>query len=206
LSQFLSGVDIVDEICTSKRSVMHQHYEIQSMSQGDDTLFDHYGEILFAYIRAHTATREDAEDLTVEVFAAALEHDNLSTLPGSTAQLAWLKKVAHNKLIDHYRWRQRHPKVDLDRLTGTLLDEDTLPEEMALRSETQRELREHISKLSALQQLVLQLRYGNDMRCPEIAQFVGKSSGAVRQILARTIQELRKHYRSQHQGSGEENV
>jgi RNA polymerase sigma-70 factor (ECF subfamily) len=185
---------------------MHQHYDVQWKSLGDGTLFDRYGAGLFAYIRAHTDTREDAEDLTVEVFIAALEHDDLSRLHESTAQLAWLKKVAHNKLIDYYRWKQRHPAVDLDQLTGTLLDEDTLPEDAAMRSETHRELRIHINKLSAFQQLLLQLRYGNNMRCPEIAQLVGKSSGSVRQTLTRTIKELRKHYHIQHQGPGEENV
>ena len=37
------------------------------------TLFDRYGPVIFAYILKHVRSREDAEDLTLEVFTAALE-------------------------------------------------------------------------------------------------------------------------------------
>lgn len=35
---------------------------------GGAALFDLYGKAIFAYLRLHTASREDAEDLAVEVF------------------------------------------------------------------------------------------------------------------------------------------
>jgi RNA polymerase sigma-70 factor (ECF subfamily) len=168
------------------------------------TLFDLYGEILFSYIQAHTATREDAEDLTVDVFAAACEYENLSTLTNPEEQLAWLKKVAHNRLIDYYRWKQRHPSADIDQFTEILFTEQQLPEETAIQHEAQRELRQHISQLSPFQQRILHLRYGYDLRCPEIAHLLGKREGAIRQILARTIQELRTLYQHSRTEQGKE--
>jgi len=39
----------------------------------DAAFFDRYGPVIFAYILKHVRSREDAEDLTLEVFTAALE-------------------------------------------------------------------------------------------------------------------------------------
>ena len=41
-------------------------------------LYESYGQIIFGYLRLHIHSLEDAEDLLIEVFLAALEHDNLA--------------------------------------------------------------------------------------------------------------------------------
>ncbi len=79
----------------------------------DASLYDHYGQVLFAYAKLHTSTREDAEDITCEVFLAALEHDNLAALP-EQERLAWLRRVASNKIIDLYRKHTRHVHIVLN--------------------------------------------------------------------------------------------
>src|SRR5450755_1260923 len=79
-------------------------------------LYDRYAHIIFAYVRLHLSSREDAEDVTLEVFVAALEHQKLAGL-SSQEQLMWLRRVASNKLVDIYRHAQRHPVVDLDSMT-----------------------------------------------------------------------------------------
>jgi hypothetical protein len=45
----------------------------QEFPSDDAALFDRSGPVLFAYILKHVRSREDAEDLTLEVFTAALE-------------------------------------------------------------------------------------------------------------------------------------
>ena len=67
-----------------------------SHNSSDISLFDLYGQVIFAYIRLHSSSREDAEDLTLEVFTAALEHDNLSGVQANE-RLAWLRRVSHNQ-------------------------------------------------------------------------------------------------------------
>lgn len=173
---------------------------MQQQDVGDDpvldqiALFDRYGEIIFAYIRVHTSSREDAEDLTLEVFTAAIEQNNLSALSDDTTQLAWLKRVARNKLIDHYRRLQRRPAVSLDSFVETMLDEAATPEEVALQREQHNELRTYVHDLPPFQQLLLRLRYGNGLRCSEIAVMVNKRENTVRQLLSRTIRSLRSRY------------
>lgn len=76
-------------------------------------LFENYGAAIFGYLRLHTRSLEDAEDLLLEVFLAALEYDNLAALsPGE--QLAWLRRVAHNKLLNVIRQAQRRPQVAVE--------------------------------------------------------------------------------------------
>ena len=164
---------------------------------GDDAvLFDRYGQTIFAYIRLHLPLREDAEDLTLEVFTAALENANLAALQ-EHERLAWLRRVAHNKLIDTYRRIQRRPTTTLDMLTETVLDNETeTPEQVALRQERYAVLHNVIKQLPILQQQILRLRYGDGLPFAEIAVLVNKREEAVRKILSRTLSQLRGIYKA----------
>lgn len=65
-------------------------------------LYERFAEVLLASLCQQVAHRQDAEDLLLEVFLAALQHPELTRLPAER-QLAWLQRVARNKVIDHYR-------------------------------------------------------------------------------------------------------
>jgi RNA polymerase sigma-70 factor (ECF subfamily) len=163
----------------------------------DAALFDRYGSVIFAYILKHVSLREDAEDLTLEVFTAALEKNNLRHLQAEE-QLAWLKRVAHNKLIDTYRRAQRRISVNIDIVAETLFDDEE-PEEVALQRESYHQLHEHIQQLPPLQQQILYLRYAYNLRFAEIGTLLNKREGAVRQLLSRARTMLRASYLSQEQ-------
>ena len=66
------------------------------------TLYQRYASTILAYVCQQVASRQDAEDLLVEVFMAAHTNASLSTL-SEERQLAWLRRVARNKVIDRYR-------------------------------------------------------------------------------------------------------
>src|SRR5712671_1872271 len=53
-------------------------------------LYQRYAPAILTYIRRHISSPEDAEDLLVEVFLAALERNNLLCL-NEGEQLAWLR-------------------------------------------------------------------------------------------------------------------
>jgi len=58
-----------------------------------------------------------------------LEHDNLVALsPGE--QLAWLRRVAHNKLLNNYRKASRSPQVALDTLEGNVISSEIIQAEI----------------------------------------------------------------------------
>jgi RNA polymerase sigma-70 factor (ECF subfamily) len=172
----------------------------QQAEQGlhdDAALYDHYAHVIFAYIRLHLSSREDAEDLTLEVFLAALERDNLSAL-AEGEKLAWLRRVAHNKLIDRYRRLTHRPIVALDEVADTLYDDqEMVPEQIALRNEEYTHLRATLRRLPILQQQLLRLRYGDGLRFAEIAVILNKREGALRKLLSRTLACLRSTYDQQ---------
>ena len=176
---------------------MQHQDERQQPYSSDNALYDRYAASIFAYARLHTNSWEDAEDLTLEVFLAALEHDNLSWL-ADVQQLVWLRRVAHNKLVDHYRRSPRLPMVPLERVIEAVQrDEALTPEQLALRREELERLCKAVSSLSLLQQQVLQLRFGEGLRFAEIAILLNKRETAVRKLCSRTIAHLRAIYKQQ---------
>lgn len=162
--------------------------------QVDSTFYDRYAHTILAYIQLHTSSREDAEDVMLEVFMAAFEYDNLADLPDDE-QLRWLRRVAKNKLANTYRYLQRHPTIALDNVAASLYDdEERSPEAIVLRQERYRQLQAAIGGLSLLQQQLLQLRFGYGLRFAEIAILLDKRETALRKLLSRTLTSLRTIY------------
>ena len=160
----------------------------------DAILFSHYGQAVFAYVRLYAPSREDAEDLTLEVFTTALEHDNLAGLKDGE-QLAWLRRVAHNRLIDRYRRATRSPFVVLDEVIEMMLEDDTAnPEQVMLQRETYTQLHRVVQTLPQLQQRLLRLRYGDGLPFAEIAVLLNKREDTLRKMLSRALATLRTMY------------
>ena len=176
---------------------MHQQDEREQPSSLDGTLYDRYAASIFAYARLYVPSWQDAEDLTLEVFLAALEHDNLSGLT-DRQQFVWLRRVAHNKMVDGYRRSPRPPVVSLDQVLESVYHDEALtPEQFALRHEELERLYNAVGKLSLLEQQVLQLRFGDGLHYAEIAILVNKGEGAVRKLCSRTLARLRTIYNMQ---------
>ncbi|HEY7414810.1 MAG TPA: sigma-70 family RNA polymerase sigma factor [Ktedonobacteraceae bacterium] len=165
-------------------------------------LYQRHVHALLRSIRRSAPTREDAEDVLLEVFIAAFEHNALAGL-SEGEQLAWLRRVAHNKCVDAYRASQRHPFLSLETITESLYDDEgQLPEQVALRSEELALLRTRLTMLPAQQQQILRLRFGQGLRCTEIARKLNKSESAIRMTLSRTLNLLHRIY-STEENSGE---
>ena len=158
-------------------------------------LYERYAASILAYARLHTPSREDAEDLTVEVFTAALEQDNLSWL-ADKQQFVWLRSVAQHKLADRYRRSTHVSVIPLEQVVETLQAEETLtPEQIVVRREELERLYTAVGKLSRLQQQVLQLRVGDGLRFAEMAILLNKSEVTVRKLYSRTLAFLRTVYK-----------
>lgn len=157
-------------------------------------LYQSYAPELLQYIRRHVPSQEDAEDVLLEVFIAALEKPDLSNM-SEQEQLAWLRRVAHNKFVDLHRRTIRRPSIPLEDLSYDLYNEDDdAPELVALGHEQHALLRSHLASLPRIHQEVLRLRFAEDLHCPEIAKRLNKSDGAIRTMLSRILNLLRNTY------------
>jgi len=104
-------------------------------------LYQAYAHRLLAYAHRHTATREDAEDIVLEVFVAALE-SNVLLLRSEGEQSAWLWRVIYNKVADYSRQRMRRTAAPLEEVAQTVsIDDEQAPDQVALRTEEYAELR-----------------------------------------------------------------
>lgn len=168
-------------------------------SERDDSLvsalYTRYAPAILASLRRHLTSLEDAEDVLLEVFVAALEHSETLECLAQEQQLAWLRRVAHNKYVDHLRHKQRRPAVPLGTVEETMCeDEAHAPEQIALRSEEHAELRARLHTLPKTQQEILHLRFAGGLRTAEIAKLLNKSDLAIRIMLSRSMNLLRRIY------------
>lgn len=172
-----------------------QQERIQLNNLSGTNLYKHYAPSIFAYLYRQTGSREEAEDLLVEVFLAVLEHRHFSTFSDKEQQL-WLWTVARNKARDYYRRFSRHPSVPLTQeFVEAIYDEDLTPEQALLRKEEYANLHIALKELSPSQQELLQLRFGHGLNCVEIADVLNKTEAAVRMLLWRTLKRLRRTYK-----------
>ncbi|HEX6109588.1 MAG TPA: sigma-70 family RNA polymerase sigma factor [Ktedonobacteraceae bacterium] len=157
-------------------------------------LYRKYAPGILTYVRMRVPSPEDAEDLVVEVFLAAIENAKFAVL-SERAKQSWLWRVTRNKVIDAYRRAKTRQSITLDHVAeGLFEDEIFSPEYSALRQEDYMDLYAHLQSLPAVHQEILRLRFGQDLSCSEIATALGKQENAVRVTLSRSLNLLRKIY------------
>lgn len=161
-------------------------------------LYDRFASIIFAYLYRQVASRQDAEDLLLEVFIAALRDEALFNF-SEAKQLAWLRRVARNKVIDRYRHDALFALLPLD-TAEEQEDHALMPEQQAERRENYERLSRAIEQLSAEQRQVIRLRYGEGLRLVEIADMLDRPDSTVRKLLERALQKLRELYEQSERG------
>jgi RNA polymerase sigma-70 factor (ECF subfamily) len=153
-------------------------------------LYERYFPKVQRYVRIRVSDRAACEDITSEIFMAALA--GLAEFRGSGSFAAWLFRIAQNAIRSHHRGDRT---VRLDETALALVrGEDPSPPEEALRRERLLRLRAIVSTLTPEQQSLLALRFGAELESHEIGQVLGKSAVAVRVAVHRTVAELRRRY------------
>ena len=177
------------------REMMQAHRQRAQTEREMTLLYRTYAPGLLAFVRMRIPSEEDAEDLVVDVFLAALANATFPTLSEKEKQL-WLWRVTRNKVIDTYRRAKTRQNVTLEQVANGLFeDEKASPEHAALRQEDYMDLYAYLQSLPPLQQQILRLRFGQDLSCREIASVLGKPENVVRVTLSRSLNRLRKIYR-----------
>jgi RNA polymerase sigma-70 factor (ECF subfamily) len=135
----------------------------------------------FAY---RLGSRVDAEDLTQATFERAFKAWARFD-PDRASVRTWLMAIAHNLLIDHYRYRGTRKEVPLP--DGT--DPPAADEEFSLGLEPA--LARALEELGEREREIIALRFGGDLSGPEIAALTGLTLANVQQILSRSLRKMR---------------
>lgn len=175
----------------------------------EDNFLEVYNEQVwrvYGYFAYRLRSRADAEDLTQLTFERALKAwDSFDPIKASVS--TWLIAIARNALSDHRR-RSRH------RSTRSLSDgsvrDSELPSEEGPEENlgVSSELAEALGRLSQRERGILALRFGADLRGPEIAELLDMSLANVQQTMSRALRRLRSQLEtaysvSERSGSGE---
>ena len=166
--------------------------ELISLSQQGDTeafarLYACYVERITRYVYFRVTDHQLAEDITSRIFIKMLE--KLKTYQaGQSPVIAWLYRMAHNAVIDHYRMKRTFISLE-DANQAEVRHEDGIDEKLDLQVKSQ-QLRAALQVLTEEQQRVLILRFIDGLSTREIARQLGKRQGAVRGLQMRALQKL----------------
>jgi RNA polymerase sigma-70 factor (ECF subfamily) len=155
-------------------------------------LYELHLDRIYRYVYYRVGSSNEAEDLTEHVFLKAWEAIGRYESRGLPFA-AWLYRMAHNAVIDHYRARRLTTSIDE---TFDLEDERQNPVASAEALFDREELKVAIKRLNADQQTVILLRFTEGLSHAEVGKILGKSEGAVRVIQHRALGVMAKFLRS----------
>lgn len=151
-------------------------------------IYDHYVERVYKYFFFKTA-QEEAFDLTENVFLRVWENLRQYRRKSDASFAAWLFRIAHNLLVDHYRLRKE--QLELDERHPDQRDESS-PVFQAERSLGRHSLKVALSRLKENYREVVTLSYINGLSNEEIARVLNKSEGTLRVLKFRALRELKR--------------
>jgi RNA polymerase sigma-70 factor (ECF subfamily) len=161
-------------------------------------LYENNFDRVYAFIARRVRDRNEAEDVTSEVFHHALA--GLSRFEWRGVPFAaWLYKIASNAIIDRAKRdaRERQPGEMLE------LARDVNPQGIEDEIEHRAQLFQLVDRLPLNQSRVIGMRFSEGKSIREIAQELGRSEGAVKQLQFRALQNLRAQLTDE---SGDKNV
>ena len=137
---------------------------------------------IFGYFLYSIGRKEDAEDLTQEVFIKV--YKNLKSLDPNLNFKAWLFKIASNTLIDW--WRKRGEERELFLIDDKDSNFETIDEDFSyLKIETAKDIADALEKIKPEYKVVLLLFYWQGFSYEEIASILSLPLGTVKTNLRR---------------------
>ncbi|MCM1316619.1 MAG: sigma-70 family RNA polymerase sigma factor [Bacteroides sp.] len=156
---------------------------VASYAKGDNAAFDmllsRHQEKVHNYI-FHMVKDEDlAEDIFQETFVKAITTIRQNRYSGDGKFAAWITRIAHNLIIDHFRQAQGISTVSTDNVEANVLNRRDLSEgsieDDMIESQILSDVKNLVVGLPADQKAVVEMRFYENMSFKEIAQRTGVS-------------------------------
>jgi len=151
-------------------------------------LYEYYFDRIYSFCLNRLPLQQTAEDVTSEVFVAAVK-----ALPRFDTSLGfrfgtWLYRVAHNKIADYYRKHRLSTIEDFD----VIIDEEQSAEAEAYRDETQRQVVRVLLLIKPRYQEIISYKFYAELEHAEIAEVMKIKHGQVKVLLHRALQSFKK--------------
>ncbi len=161
-----------------------------------DELLQRHQNRIFTYIVNIVKDKDIADDLFQETFVKVIVTINQGSYTENGKFLAWIMRIAHNLIIDHYRQEKQLAQVssdneEIDILNRKELSEDTI-EDTLVRHQILKDVRSLVDALPDLQREVLEMRYYMNLSFKEIAEATGVSINTALGRMRYAILNLRR--------------
>jgi RNA polymerase sigma-70 factor (ECF subfamily) len=162
---------------------------VRGDSSAFGSLYDHYQAMIYRFVVIKVGSREEAEDITHQVFLSAWQKVRAYKHRGHPFS-SWLYRIARNQVIDHYRAKKGDVSIDkIDPEVFATIERtaDDLAQKFQLET-----VRKAIAALKPDYQDVIIMRFVEDISLKETAAILKKSEGAIKLIQHRAVKELKK--------------
>lgn len=156
---------------------------VKAYASGDNEAFDvllkRHQDRVFNYILRIIKNEDIANDIFQETFVKAILTIKQGRYTENGKFPAWISRIAHNLIIDHYRQEksenlQSADLEDIDVLNRKDLSEATI-EDIIIADQIRDDVKYLIELLPELQKEVLKMRYYQNLSFKEIAELTGVS-------------------------------
>lgn len=159
-------------------------------------LLKRYRRPVYHLVLKMVRNQEDAEDLTIEAFSKAFK--NLPKFNPEYTFSTWLFRIATNNCIDFIRKKKLNTtSIDTtfqddggDDMRMEIKDKDLNPQESAIRDQKIALIRAIVTKLPMKYQVLVKLRYFDELSYEEIAGEIDAPLGTVKAQLHRARELL----------------
>jgi RNA polymerase sigma-70 factor (ECF subfamily) len=150
-------------------------------------LYESYYDRIARYAFVRLGNQADAEDLASVVFLRALESLDSYRERGVPMQ-AWLFRIAHNLIVDHFRKSAKQKTISIDTVS---VKAETDTEEQAMAGLEVARIIKALGRLTESQRKVIELRFFGELTSEEAGHVLNKRAGAVRELQSAAIKALR---------------
>jgi RNA polymerase sigma factor (sigma-70 family) len=176
-------ISLVDRVEEQRLLQRAQHGDADAFA----TLYRANVQAIFRYIYHRLNDSHLAEDLTSDVFVQAVKG-----LGGYVDQgkpfVAWLYRIAHARIVDHYRRTGRRP-VESDIEEEVIAVHPEMDQALA-RRQAAKTLSKAIAFLTDEQQQVIVLRFIEGYSLEKVAQLMDKKPNAIKSLQRRGLHSL----------------
>jgi RNA polymerase sigma factor (sigma-70 family) len=159
-----------------------------------DRLYERHRGPVYRYFRRQVQPPEAVDELFQDVWMRVI--DARASYEPRAKFTTWLYTIAHNRLMDFYRSRQRASFESLDAedsgLEEPAIPDTALPESIAERKETAAQLLSALAALPAAQREAFLLHEEGELTLEEIAALLGTQRETVKSRIRYALAKLRR--------------
>ncbi|MFI3266856.1 MAG: sigma-70 family RNA polymerase sigma factor [Rikenellaceae bacterium] len=159
-------------------------------------LVERHKKRVFDHVNIMVRNRELAEDITQDTFIKVLRFIEEDRYTDNGKFIAWVLRIAHNSVIDHFRQSKKHTHITeddagYDLLNNKSFSDDTVEDQM-ITSQIHSDVRKMVECLPEEQREVVMMRYFNNMSFKDISDTTGVSINTALGRMRYALINLRK--------------